>query len=178
MIPLVFFQDQPVPEISKDFAIASPAPDTFCDGSLIDPIDENNTWSGIKENASCTTKRTASLRRKMDAPLFSELSEGDLHLEPGQGIKGGALSRSVIMSLSAALSSKEPAASLTVAAASVAAKKHPRFKLGRTPMDRAKRIDVISRFFFPLVFAVFNLSYWTIYLLQAHKEYKATVEKE
>ena len=31
--------------------------------------------------------------------------------------------------------------------------------------SRAKRIDVISRFIFPLVFAIFNLTYWLYYLL-------------
>jgi anionic glutamate receptor len=31
---------------------------------------------------------------------------------------------------------------------------------------RSKRIDVISRIFFPLVFAVFNMAYWSTYLNQ------------
>ena len=31
--------------------------------------------------------------------------------------------------------------------------------------SRAKRIDVISRFVFPLIFAIFNLAYWLYYLL-------------
>ena len=31
--------------------------------------------------------------------------------------------------------------------------------------SRAKRIDVISRFIFPLLFAIFNLAYWLYYLL-------------
>ena len=31
---------------------------------------------------------------------------------------------------------------------------------------RSKRIDVISRIIFPLVFAVFNLAYWSTYLNQ------------
>jgi hypothetical protein len=30
--------------------------------------------------------------------------------------------------------------------------------------SRAKRIDVISRFIFPLIFAIFNLAYWLYYL--------------
>jgi anionic glutamate receptor len=34
-------------------------------------------------------------------------------------------------------------------------------------MRKAKKIDVISRFLFPLIFAVFNLSYWSTYLYQA-----------
>ena len=32
--------------------------------------------------------------------------------------------------------------------------------------SRSKRIDVMARILFPLVFAIFNLSYWTFYLLQ------------
>lgn len=31
---------------------------------------------------------------------------------------------------------------------------------------RSKRIDVISRIIFPLVFAVFNMAYWSTYLNQ------------
>lgn len=37
--------------------------------------------------------------------------------------------------------------------------------LSRFP-TRSKRIDVISRIFFPLVFALFNLVYWTTYLFR------------
>ncbi len=33
-------------------------------------------------------------------------------------------------------------------------------------MERAKRIDVVSRVVFPAVFAVFNLSYWIYYLIR------------
>ena len=32
--------------------------------------------------------------------------------------------------------------------------------------SRSKRIDVVARILFPLVFAIFNFSYWTFYLLQ------------
>ena len=35
--------------------------------------------------------------------------------------------------------------------------------------SRAKRIDVISRFVFPLIFAIFNLSYWLFYLFAKSK---------
>ncbi|RWS18247.1 Neurotransmitter-gated ion-channel-like protein [Leptotrombidium deliense] len=35
---------------------------------------------------------------------------------------------------------------------------------------RSKRIDVISRIFFPLMFAVFNLVYWTTYLFREDME--------
>ena len=35
--------------------------------------------------------------------------------------------------------------------------------------SRAKRIDVISRVIFPLVFAVFNLAYWLYYLFAKSK---------
>jgi len=40
--------------------------------------------------------------------------------------------------------------------------------------SRAKRIDVISRFIFPLLFAIFNLAYWLYYLLAkgANENYK------
>ena len=31
---------------------------------------------------------------------------------------------------------------------------------------RSKRIDVISRIIFPLIFAIFNLAYWSTYLSQ------------
>ena len=31
---------------------------------------------------------------------------------------------------------------------------------------RSKRIDVLSRYLFPLVFAVFNVAYWTNYLIE------------
>ena len=41
------------------------------------------------------------------------------------------------------------------------------------PVDRSKRIDVVSRYLFPLVFAVFNLAYWTTYLLQARAEFES-----
>ena len=37
-------------------------------------------------------------------------------------------------------------------------------------MRKAKRIDVASRILFPLIFAVFNLSYWSHYLHQAAME--------
>nr|XP_040570870.1 LOW QUALITY PROTEIN: glutamate-gated chloride channel-like [Lepeophtheirus salmonis] len=35
--------------------------------------------------------------------------------------------------------------------------------------SRAKRIDVISRFIFPLIFAIFNLAYWLYYLFAKSK---------
>ncbi|XP_023344000.1 glutamate-gated chloride channel [Eurytemora carolleeae] len=35
---------------------------------------------------------------------------------------------------------------------------------------RSKRIDVVSRFLFPFIFAVFNVAYWSTYLQQANKE--------
>ncbi|RWS13514.1 Neurotransmitter-gated ion-channel-like protein [Dinothrombium tinctorium] len=35
---------------------------------------------------------------------------------------------------------------------------------------RSKRIDVISRIFFPLMFALFNLVYWTTYLFREDME--------
>ena len=34
------------------------------------------------------------------------------------------------------------------------------------PMNRSKRIDVLSRIFFPLMFALFNLVYWSTYLFR------------
>ncbi|XP_029052723.1 glycine receptor alpha 1 isoform X4 [Osmia lignaria lignaria] len=35
---------------------------------------------------------------------------------------------------------------------------------------RSKRIDVISRIFFPIVFAIFNLAYWSTYLFRKEEE--------
>ena len=39
-------------------------------------------------------------------------------------------------------------------------------------MERAKRIDVVSRVIFPAVFAIFNLSYWIYYLIGAAREFE------
>ena len=53
--------------------------------------------------------------------------------------------------------------------------KKPRGRGGarcRLPLDRSKRIDVVSRYLFPLVFAVFNLAYWATYLTQANNEFE------
>lgn len=36
--------------------------------------------------------------------------------------------------------------------------------------SRSKRIDVISRITFPLVFALFNLVYWSTYLFREEEE--------
>ena len=44
--------------------------------------------------------------------------------------------------------------------------------------SRAKRIDVISRFIFPLIFAIFNLAYWSNYLVQAQAEYELSQVKK
>ena len=44
-------------------------------------------------------------------------------------------------------------------------------------MEKAKRIDVCSRFFFPAVFAVFNVAYWFNYLLQARDEFLKTQKR-
>jgi len=44
------------------------------------------------------------------------------------------------------------------------------------PMEKAKRIDVTSRVLFPLIFAIFNVAYWTTYLLQANAEFEATLK--
>lgn len=35
---------------------------------------------------------------------------------------------------------------------------------------RSKRIDVVSRIIFPLVFALFNISYWSTYLFRDEQE--------
>ncbi|XP_071044107.1 glutamate-gated chloride channel-like isoform X2 [Parasteatoda tepidariorum] len=52
--------------------------------------------------------------------------------------------------------------------------KSPKVNLCRRWMNRfpsrSKRIDVISRIFFPLMFALFNLVYWTTYLFREDKE--------
>ena len=42
--------------------------------------------------------------------------------------------------------------------------------LARFP-SRAKRIDVIARFVFPLIFAIFNLAYWLYYLFAKTKSF-------
>ena len=34
---------------------------------------------------------------------------------------------------------------------------------------RSKRIDIVARIIFPIVFATFNLCYWTFYLSEEHK---------
>ncbi|XP_055544954.1 glutamate-gated chloride channel isoform X7 [Wyeomyia smithii] len=47
-------------------------------------------------------------------------------------------------------------------------KKTPCF--GRGQCSRSKRIDVISRITFPLVFALFNLVYWSTYLFREEEE--------
>ncbi|XP_038121536.1 glutamate-gated chloride channel isoform X2 [Culex quinquefasciatus] len=47
-------------------------------------------------------------------------------------------------------------------------KKVPCF--GRGKCSRSKRIDVISRITFPLVFALFNLVYWSTYLFREEEE--------
>ena len=41
---------------------------------------------------------------------------------------------------------------------------NPSFWLSQKFKSRAKRIDVMARIIFPLVFAIFNTSYWTYYL--------------
>ena len=46
-----------------------------------------------------------------------------------------------------------------------------------TEMNKAKRIDVTSRILFPLVFAVFNMSYWSFYLMRAQEEFELTQRK-
>ncbi|GBL85048.1 Glutamate-gated chloride channel [Araneus ventricosus] len=52
--------------------------------------------------------------------------------------------------------------------------KSPKENLCRRWMNRfpsrSKRIDVISRISFPLMFALFNLVYWTTYLFREDKE--------
>ena len=42
-------------------------------------------------------------------------------------------------------------------------------------MEKAKRIDVTSRYIFPFAFASFNVAYWSHYLTQAQQEYEDTV---
>ena len=34
---------------------------------------------------------------------------------------------------------------------------------------RSKRIDIVARIIFPIIFATFNLCYWTFYLSEEHK---------
>ena len=40
------------------------------------------------------------------------------------------------------------------------------FSKKKFPASRSKRIDVVARIVFPIIFAIFNLSYWTFYLLR------------
>ena len=47
---------------------------------------------------------------------------------------------------------------------------NPSFWLSQKFKSRAKRIDVMARIIFPMVFAIFNISYWTFYLLQSRNQ--------
>lgn len=38
------------------------------------------------------------------------------------------------------------------------------FAKHKLPPSRSKRIDVIARIIFPIIFAIFNLTYWLTYL--------------
>lgn len=42
---------------------------------------------------------------------------------------------------------------------------NPSYWLAHKFKSRAKRIDILARIIFPLVFAIFNLSYWSYYLI-------------
>lgn len=100
---------------------------------------------------NCAAKlRPPNLNLASQANAYSDKHQllGDLHL-----------------SLSAGGGFKAPASALTKR---IAAKKNVNFCrawLNKFP-SRSKRIDVISRIFFPLMFALFNLVYWTTYLFR------------
>ena len=48
-------------------------------------------------------------------------------------------------------------------------------KTKKKTMEKAKRIDVTSRYIFPFAFASFNVAYWSHYLTQAQQEYEDNV---
>ena len=41
---------------------------------------------------------------------------------------------------------------------------------------RSKRIDIVARIIFPIVFATFNLCYWTFYLSEENKSHRPTTK--
>lgn len=48
------------------------------------------------------------------------------------------------------------------------------FSKHKLPPSRSKRIDVIARIIFPIIFAVFNLTYWLTYLTPHERRIRRT----
>ena len=43
--------------------------------------------------------------------------------------------------------------------------------------SRSKRIDIVARIIFPIIFATFNLCYWAFYLSEEHKSLRQAASK-
>ncbi|XP_048098569.1 glycine receptor subunit alpha-3 isoform X1 [Alosa alosa] len=66
-------------------------------------------------------------------------------------------------------SAVQPAQSSAQAAAAAAAKNHEEMR--KLFIDRAKKIDTVSRAGFPLAFLFFNIFYWVLYKILRHEDF-------
>ncbi|XP_041967025.1 glycine receptor subunit alpha-3 isoform X2 [Alosa sapidissima] len=66
-------------------------------------------------------------------------------------------------------SAVQPAQSSAQAAAAAAAKSHEEMR--KLFIDRAKKIDTVSRAGFPLAFLFFNIFYWVLYKILRHEDF-------
>lgn len=126
----------------------------------------NNNGNSNNNNGSGAANATTKLQQH-------EISTGEPEKKMANGVFNGSMKQCEIHHASQPTTFAGPHhhLSLTRATASVAAdsaKKSVNFCrawLNKFP-SRSKRIDVISRIFFPLMFALFNLVYWTTYLFR------------